>query len=53
MGAENRVKAQQHMAQEVAAIPMQKLSHKFQLLQGSFANKHVPIPPQTAFFRRK
>ena len=45
MEAENRVKAQQHTAQEVAAIPMQKSSHKFRLLQGSFANEHVPIPP--------
>jgi hypothetical protein len=45
MGAENWVKAQQHTAQEVAAVSMQKLSHKFRLLQGTFANEHVPISP--------
>jgi hypothetical protein len=45
MGTENRVKAQQHTAQEVAGMPWQKLSRKFWLLQGTFANEHVPIPP--------
>ena len=45
MGTENRFKAQQHTAQEVAAIPLQKLSHKFELLQGTSANEQVPMLP--------
>jgi hypothetical protein len=45
MGTENRLKAQQHTAQEVAAIPLQKLSHKFELLQGTSANEQVPMLP--------
>jgi hypothetical protein len=45
LGTENRVKAQQHTAQQAAAIPLQKLVHKFWLLQGTFANGHTPIPP--------
>ena len=31
-------------------IPLQKLLHKFWLLQGTFANGHAPIPPEAAFF---
>ena len=45
IGTENWAKAQQHTAQEVTAIPLQKLSHKFGLLQGTFANEPMPIPP--------
>jgi hypothetical protein len=53
IGTENRVKAQQHTAQEVAAIPLQNLSHQFWLLNETFANDYIPISPYSPVFRRK
>jgi len=40
-----RGKAELHIAQQVAAMPLQKWLHKFWLLQGTFANGHTPVPP--------